>query len=118
MRFIIPTFLIMSAIAWLGCVIELPASATNTSGVIQQISAKASASWRRTPNGWQRAENWSSNDGRTISPRVNHMHPLVLAALQLLLAIGALVVFAWSKKEKDETKSIIKLGVGARKWSF
>lgn len=42
--------------------------------------------WRRTENGWERIDQWEPP-----APRQDHVHPAVVATLELLISLGALV---------------------------
>lgn len=54
--------------------------------------------WRRTATGWEQAGNWQPNPPMvlavTASPSAGAMHPLVVAALELLISLAALLHFS------------------------
>ncbi len=62
--------------------------------------------WRRTVNGW---EPKSAFTDASLSPPASalHLHPLVVASLQGLLSIGALLLFEYT--DEDESTDLIQL---------
>lgn len=81
--------LAMVVLGWLA--VELPMQKTP--------AATADVAWRRTQHGWQRAT-WLAEP---VPPRRPTLHPGVVAALELLLSVMALVAFAPVVGEKHPT---------------
>lgn len=58
---------------------------------------KPASTWRRTTRGWERNSAWLSQESKQptgfVSQTAAHIHPTVIAALQLLASIAALVAF-------------------------
>ena len=62
-------------------------------------AARADVSdWRRTAAGWERAGDWQPNSPTRLAvPKfksADAVHPLVVAALELLVSLGALLFFS------------------------
>jgi hypothetical protein len=53
---------------------------------------ESSVAWRRTQMGWERMSEWELKP-RPEAPRIAAVHPLVIACLQLLSSVGALLVW-------------------------
>lgn len=61
-----------------------------------------SVQWRRTARGWEQTSRWPSAI-QPSEPRIAAVHPAVIAALQLLISSGALIVFAPSRKARPRS---------------
>lgn len=87
------------------CLID--ASPSNTDPVFSEVSdsqaveANEDKQWRRTLHGWQRISDWESPlKPASIYPRYDWgvVHPTLVGIMQLLLSVGALILFSHSPK--------------------
>lgn len=62
--------------------------------------------WRRTVNGWEPTSVWSES-GLSLPPAALHLHPAVVAMLQALISIGALLTFEFT--DEDEADDLIHM---------
>jgi opacity protein-like surface antigen len=68
-------------------------SLTAPSASITTVSTSATdAGWRRTRLGWEHERSWQHTDPFAAAP-ITHLHPAIIATLQLLTTLGALVWF-------------------------
>jgi hypothetical protein len=72
--------LFVSACGWLAC--EVP--------IASQAGQQFENPWRRTPHGWQKVSYWQP----APPPYRPALHPAVVATLEILLSLIALVAFA------------------------
>lgn len=58
--------------------------------------------WRRTAQGWQQPEDWlvESGSGRNV-PAITRVHPLILASLQILVSVSALLAAGHRSRADD-----------------
>jgi hypothetical protein len=54
--------------------------------------------WRRTTRGWERRSEWELARTRRVTPPLAAVHPLLPAALILLLSTAALVAFSPARR--------------------
>jgi hypothetical protein len=91
MRLLLVVILILSLLAWIGCVMPCCFSAAN-----EQVASRESGQplWRRTVNGWERADRWPCfQDRQKAEPAAPPIHPLPMAGLMLAGSLAALVFF-------------------------
>jgi hypothetical protein len=67
-------------------------SLTAPSASIATVDKDATDGWRRTAIGWEHERAWQHTDPFAASP-ITHLHPAIIATLQLLATLGALVWF-------------------------
>ncbi|MEX0714378.1 MAG: hypothetical protein WD278_18725 [Pirellulales bacterium] len=79
MRGAVWLLLFVSACGWLAC--EVP--------IASQAGQQFENPWRRTPHGWQKVSYW-----QPPPPYRPALHPAVVATLEILLSLIALVAFA------------------------
>ncbi len=88
---VLATFCLLFVAFWWACAVETP----RLTRQLASHSVDASDDWRRTAAGWERQSYWKSDEpqGLLASESVAKLHPLVLAALQVLICCGALLWF-------------------------
>lgn len=74
-------------------------SAIDASPLAAQEDAASPPQWRRTVNGWERADLWEVSNYRAWEPsrdepasRLPLLHPIVVALLQLVVSVAALLL--------------------------
>ena len=92
MRGLMTAVLLLVALFSLACSVEIPSQRgqLDTAGTLngrQEIATE----WRRTNHGWERYSDWFSQDPPL--PTATRIHPILVAALQMLISLGALVAF-------------------------
>jgi hypothetical protein len=93
MRQLVPLCLLLTAGLWYACQVKMTDQA--------QSSTPQANTWVRTINGWQRPSDWSIQ-GTQYHPR---LHPLVVALVQGLLSLLALLAFPSGKREPEQEKA-------------
>jgi hypothetical protein len=91
MRLLLIVIGILSLLAWIGCVTPCSFSAAR-----EQAAAHDSGQplWRRTVNGWERADRWPCfQDRRGAESAGPPIHPLPMAGLMLAGSLAALALF-------------------------
>ena len=91
MRMILGLLLIILGLGWL---------ASETPIGNDSLQLNCGTHWRRTVDGWERA-NWIVGDEVIRRPA---LHPTVIALLQMLLAIAALILFAGKSKQQPRSQ--------------
>lgn len=88
MRGIAGTIVVVLVVGYLASTIELP-QAWSSAGSNEVTLMDG---WRRTANGWEFREAWEQPSGALqITPLAWRIHPFLLAALQVLVSLFALV---------------------------
>jgi len=72
-------------------------------------AAASDAPWVRTVDGWERAS-WLASS--SPPPARLQLHPLVIAAAQLLISLLALAMYAW--KQADDLSACVRISTGDR----
>lgn len=63
----------------------------------------SSDDWRRTSRGWERMSDWRLRRARSIArPPLTAVNPLLVAALLLLISLGALLAFSPARPGSDK----------------
>jgi len=62
--------------------------------------------WRRTANGWEPTSGWTDS-GLSLPPAALHLHPAIVAMLQTLVSVGALLTFEFT--DEDEADDLIHM---------
>jgi hypothetical protein len=87
------TLLVLSALFYIAC--NMDSGLPEISQMTSRISEASHDTWRRTAQGWEKSTDWQHVP--VISPEWIHagsIHPALVASLQLLISLGALV--AWN----------------------
>lgn len=71
----------------------LEADADGRVAVYQSKQVDFDSGWRRTVNGWEHESAWRTPEPAQAPP-VTRISPAVIGVLQLLTAIGALILFS------------------------
>lgn len=88
MRGISGTLVILFIVGYLASTVELPQAWSNASSTEIQMTD----GWRRTANGWEWDEVWKRPRTAFEQPPIAwRIHPFVIAALQVLISLFALV---------------------------
>ena len=67
-----------------------------------EVDSSDRLQWRRTNLGWEPSSRWGTEIGEsTALPATTGVHPLVVAALQVLASFAALLTFADRKRTKE-----------------
>lgn len=91
MRLLLVVILIVAMLGWIGCV--LPGSFSTASETVD-LPGSGRPIWRRTVNGWERADRWPClRNQRKIASVEPPIHPLPVAGLMLAGSLAALVFF-------------------------
>ena len=95
MRFLISTLSPFSIALSLFCAVNFltePAPAQDSQHAFAHAEASEGIVWRRTVDGWERADLWAINQAAlpVQTPASQPLHPLVVAMLQVVISIGAL----------------------------
>ena len=62
--------------------------------------------WRRTANGWEPTSGWNDS-GLALPPAALHLHPAIVAMLQTLISVGALLTFEFT--DEDEADDLVRM---------
>ena len=87
--------LVVFAVTFIACVIPAPSAKRHRPRQANVQSDDTGRFWRRTVDGWEPAASWiKKRDDSLAFLSLSNLHPLVPAALQALISIGALVAFS------------------------
>lgn len=90
--------MLLVAAFYIACQIEVPPSDASISSptMSREQESAGNVAWRRTLDGWERMSDWTP---RRVTPSAipavdfGIVHPSLVAILQLLLSVGALILF-------------------------
>lgn len=90
------TLIVIIILATGAALADLPGLEADADGRVpayQSEPAEFDSGWRRTVNGWEHESTWRTAQPAKASP-VTHISPAVIGVLQMLTAIGALILFS------------------------
>lgn len=67
--------------------------------------AAADDGWRRTVDGWERVASWQEPVTSPVVSAVQRIHPLVVAAMIVLVSLGVLVAYRSEESDEGEVAS-------------
>lgn len=108
MRYAIPVLAAFFLLAFsVGFLATRPLTPAKARGPIYSASAdkiEHDDGWRRTAAGWEHRSTWETAARSSSAGGVERLHPLVVAALLLLVGVGALVANDTLKQDSSDTR--------------
>ncbi len=94
MRTVLKLSLLLVSAVWGAATFDWPAAGSSEKPAM--TSATSGTEWRHTAAGWERSTDWTVKrrleELTAQQPRT--LHPLLLADLEILLAVGSLAIFS------------------------
>lgn len=104
MRTVMATVLVLLAAGYVATHAGPPATGGDRGTTAQSMASGIDDGWRRTVNGWEHRDQWARITPAQLSaPVPKTVHPMALAAAQLLAVVGLWLLTRWAgDRGRDE----------------
>jgi len=97
-RWFIPILILLALVTWFGATIESTSFSTPADLDWRGQFDREQNAWRQTAQGWQRADSWRFEESEIPVLLGAQVHPMVIAMLQLLISLGALLAYPCTER--------------------